>query len=127
MMGDDTPQLESIEAVDEAPKSSAIHKPEDIASAFFSMEKPNLKKLLKEMSSKQLRRVIMNVASFPMIEPGDKLQTEYEKRAAYLFNEMVTNKTIIQLSYEMQRAEEAAKQLEQGVEENGKEEETDNR
>jgi hypothetical protein len=100
------------------------HGPEDVAAAFFQREKPRLKGLLSNMSSKQIRRFVMHVVSYPMCDAGDMPVTDNEKRAAYLFAEMMTNKTIMQLTLEMQKVDEAqkiedTKTDEQGVVENG--------
>lgn len=86
-----------------------IGNPEDIAAAFFMKEKPRLKFLLKNLSAKQLRRVIMNVASFPLTDPGDLPKTKEEKDVAYIFSEMTLNKSVMILTKEMQKAEEALK------------------
>lgn len=85
------------------------HRPEDIAAAFFKKEKPRLRGLLMNMSAKQIRRFVMHVAAFPMHDAGDNPKTDAERRAAYLFNEMVTNKTLMILSLEMQKVDEAQK------------------
>ena len=86
-----------------------IGSPEDLAAAFFKKEKPHLKMLLQKMSAKQLRRFVMNVAAFPLVDKGDLPQTEEEKQAAYIFSEMSLNKTLMILSVEMKKAEQTLK------------------
>lgn len=89
-----------------------IHQPEDIAAAFFQRSKPVLKKLLGTMSAKQMRRFVMHVGSYPHHDKGDLPRTEEEKKAAYILNEMMFNKTIMQLAAEAQKVDEAQKQEE---------------
>jgi len=96
----------------------SIGNPEDIAAAFFKKEKPHLKLLLTKMSAKQLRRFVMNVAAFPLVDPGDLPKTPEEKQAAYIFSEMTLNKSLMILAAEMKKAEEAIKQKEKVNEEN---------
>lgn len=86
------------------------HDPADAAAVFFSREKPLLVSLLNGMSVKQIRRFVVHVASYPLLGPGDILQSEEEKRAAYLFGQMVWNKSIMQLQLEMEKHEAAMKQ-----------------
>lgn len=96
-----------------------LGNPEDLAAAFFMKEKPRLKFLLKNLSAKQLRRVIMYVASHPLTDPGDMPRTKDEKDAAYIFSEMSLNKSVLVLSAEMQKAEQALKKQEQEKSEDG--------
>lgn len=105
----------------ELPKNDNIFRPEDIAAAFFMKEKWNLKRILTNMSVKQIRRFVMHVAAYPMHDPGDTPKTDAEKSAAHLFNEMVTNKTMMQLAVEMEKAEAASNKI--TLEENNKTEE----
>ena len=80
---------------------------EDLAASFFRLEQPRLKILLSKLTSKQLRRVIFNASSYPFVDKAYNPRTDTERQAAYLVSEMVTNKMIMQLSFEMQQAEKA--------------------
>jgi hypothetical protein len=108
------------------------HSPSDIASAFYALNEKKLKRCLEKLSVRQLRRVIMLVASYPLRDVY-KTNNIDERGASYLLNEMVMNKVIMQLQVESERAEAAQKAeeereklnttnnetLEQGVQTNG--------
>lgn len=79
----------------------------DKAALMFKMQLPRFHALVKELSMKQLRRVLMNVASFPLADDRFKPQSELEKKAAYFFNELVTEKTVMQLYLEQEKAMKA--------------------
>lgn len=96
----------------EGVKVQDVHKAEDIAAVFFKMQQPRLKILLSKMSSKQLRRVIFNAVSYPMVEKEYAPRTKEERDALYLVHEMTLNKTIMQLSFEMNKADNALKEQE---------------
>lgn len=82
--------------------------PADMAASFFTLNEKKLHSLIRNMSIRQLRRMIMAVASFPL--KGEYApKTPEEKNAAYLFNEMCFNRSIMQLQLEMKRADEANK------------------
>lgn len=83
------------------------HTPADAAAAFFGMQKTKLAMLLENMSAKQMRRILMNACSFPFVDKQYTPRTDEERSAAYLVGEMLTNRMIMQLQYEMQLAEEA--------------------
>lgn len=89
-------------------KEEVQHSPADAAAAFFRLEEPRFKLLLEQMSAKQIRRFVMYVGAFPLTDRY-KLQNDLEKRAAYLFGQMVFNKSIMQLQFEMERVEQAQK------------------
>lgn len=108
--GTDTEDLLSQES--NGTPADLQHDPADAAAVFFSREKPMLKSLLNGMSVKQIRRFVIHVASYPLLDAGDVLQSEEEKRAAYLFGEMVWNRVIMQMQVEMEKTEAAMKQRE---------------
>lgn len=98
------------------------HSPADVAAAFFLKSKAEIKHLLTNMSAKQIRRFTMHAISYPMCDAGDMPKTGEEKRAAYLFNEMIQHKLIMQLATEMAKVEEADKVIQasnEGEENNG--------
>lgn len=97
-----TEQLEQQLA--EAAKNPDLHSPADIAAAFFMMQGPKLARNLEKMSVKQLRRMIMYVASFPLNDKTFKPKTDKEASAAYTFNEMTFNRAIMQLQAEYDKA-----------------------
>lgn len=83
--------------------------PEDLAAVFFKGQKPKLLALLANMSAKQMRRVFYNACAYPLVENYHLPRTKEERDLLYLAHEMVLNKTVMQLHFEMQKAEEAAK------------------
>lgn len=91
------------------------HKPEDIAAAFFKLNKAKLERQLSQLSAKQLRRVIFNSCSYPFVDKEYKPRTDEEKQVAYTVSEMMLNRTIMQLSFEMNAADEALKKQENDV------------
>lgn len=92
-----------------------VHQPEDIAAAFFKLNQAKLERQLSNLSSKQLRRVIFNACSYPFVDKEYKPRTEEEKQVAYVIHELMLNKTIMTLSFEMQEAEKALKKQETEV------------
>lgn len=91
------------------------HAPEDIAAAFFKLNKAKLERLIANLSAKQMRRVIMNACSYPFVDKEYLPRTQEEKQTAYTVSEMMLNKTIMTLSFEMQQAEKAMAQQETSV------------
>ena len=89
------------------------HSPEDVAAAFFALEMPRLRAAILTMSQKQLRRFLFNLVAYPLVPEGAEMKTDLEKSAYYLAEQMISNKTMMQLHAEMQRAENAQKLLEQ--------------
>lgn len=83
--------------------------PEDLAAVFFKGQKPKLQALLSKMSAKQLRRVLYNAVAYPLVEKFNLPRTQDERDALYLVHEMVLNKTVMQLHFEMTKAEDAVK------------------
>lgn len=99
---------EEIEQLPELPPS-LDHSPADTAAVFFKRYQKELVARLQTMSLRQVKRVIMAVGSHPFngaYSPKDK----NEERVAYLFNEMVYNKTIMILDFEKQRIETTKKE-----------------
>lgn len=94
-----------IDAVEGKITEQETHKPEDVAAAFFKLEKTKFQALLAKMAPYQLRRAIMNAVSYPFVDKEYNPETEEEKQFAYLTHELMLNKTIMQLSFEMQQAE----------------------
>lgn len=81
------------------------HDPADLAATFFKMQAPRLDRLLDKMSAKQLRRLIFNAVSYPLVDRKYAPRVQEEKDAAYLVAEMVFNRAIMQLTVEMQKAQ----------------------
>lgn len=101
---------------EELEKNMEKHNAEDIAAAFFTLEQPNLKRLLDDLSQRQMRRLIFQLVSYPFTPKEYKPTDELEKKAFYLGNEMIQNRMIMQLSLEMQKVQEAEqKQNEQNA------------
>lgn len=96
----------------EAPKEGEVHKAEDIAAAFFRLNEAKLVHQLDKLSIKQLRRVLYNACAYPFVKEDYKPETTEEQDCAYVVHEMMLNKTIMQLSFEMEQAEKATKNQE---------------
>lgn len=85
--------------------------PEDIAAAFFTLEYPKFKALLNVLSMNELIRLCLNMAGKEFVPDANKLKSDNEKSAFYLADQMIFNRSIMLLSYEMQKAEQAQKLL----------------
>lgn len=85
------------------------HSPEDSAAAFFMKNQNLLRNAVNAMSSKQLRRFLYNLVSYPHVETGKEVKSQLEKEALHVANEMVMNKAVMQLAFELGKAEEAMK------------------
>lgn len=94
------------------------HNPEDVAAAFFHLEYPRFKAMLNTLSMNELVRLCLNLAGNEFVPEQNKLKSEKEKTAYYLGNQMVFNRSIMQLTYEMQKVEEAQKLLEKNKQTN---------
>lgn len=81
--------------------------PEDAAAAFFSLEQPRFKELINNMSLRELKRLIYQLVSYPLTEKQYAPQTDIERKAFYIGNEMVQNRAMMQLHLEMKKVEEA--------------------
>ena len=92
------------------------HGPEDIAAAFFKMQRSKFELLLKKLAPYQIRKAIMYVVSYPF-DDTIKLETDEEKQFAYLAHEMMFNKSIMQLVAEQAKVDQAQQQaLQEGDE-----------
>lgn len=96
------------------------NRPEDLAAAFFSMEYPKFVKMVNDLSYNQLIRLCINLAGNEFVPDKNKLKTEEERHAFFLADQMIHNRTIMRLHFEMEKAAEAEKQQTKGEEENGK-------
>ena len=93
--------IEQIEAIPtETPQGTIVEEqkpaPEDMAAAFFRMQKPRLLMLIEKLSAKQMRRILVNACSYPFVDRAYEPKNETERAVAFLANEMVVNKTIMQ-------------------------------
>lgn len=82
------------------------HLPEDVAAAFFRMERPRLQALLSQMSAKQMRRVMLYVCSYPFVD-GVYRPKDNEEKVAVILDRMLYNKAIMQLSWEIKKVDES--------------------
>lgn len=122
MEQNNTPQTpEEVEqALNKAKDQINRHNPEDVAAAFFKMEQPKFKKLIESLSHRQLKRLVFQLVSGPLVQQQYVATSEEEKRAYYLGDQMIYNRMIMQLSMEMQKAEEAVQKEKQNLEETNK-------
>lgn len=84
--------------------------PADKAAAFFMKSAQELSRLIKDMSLRELKRMVMNVAAYPYVDMKVPKKGSLEERATYFFNEMIWHKTIMQLQFEQEKALEAMEQ-----------------
>ena len=101
--------LNSKETTEALVQQDMTHKPEDIAAAFFMRQEPKFIQLVDKLSLRAAKRLIMHLALGPLANKDYKLNTDEEKSAAYIGNELIFNRVIMQLSEEMRVADEAAK------------------
>lgn len=94
-------------------------RPEDIVAIYYQKEKNSLAHLLRTMSAKQLRRMIMFVGSYPELAAGDHVRTLEEKRSAELFHNMMMHKCVLILGQEHARAVDALEQQKEESKEDG--------
>lgn len=83
------------------------HSPEDIAAAFFSLEYPKYRAMLSTLSMNELIRLSLNLAAGEMTPELNQLKTDKERKAYYLGDQMIQNRSIMRLAFEIQKAEEA--------------------
>lgn len=98
------------ETKEKTPIKPEDYNPEDVAAAFFSMNDKRLINNLRQLSKRQLERVCYHVASHGLGAKPVKLNDELEKNTAYVMLEMITNRVIMQLHLEMEKAEKASLQ-----------------
>ena len=91
----------------------------DKAAAFFQRSAHDLKILLDKMSLREMKRMIMNVSTYPYLDRNYEVKSgSVEAKASYRFNEIMWQKTIMQLQFEQEKALKAM--------EEGKDKETGN-
>lgn len=82
--------------------------PADKAAAFFQRSAVELQQQINNMSLRSLKRMIMNVATYPYLDREYTVKKDsIESKASYRFNEMVWYKTIMQLQFEQEKAQKA--------------------
>lgn len=97
-----TEQIVKEQIVDQNP-----HGPEDIAAVFFQRHTPVFINAVNKLSFRQLKRVLINLTLGPLAPREYLPSKEIEKHAAYIGNELIFERVIMQLHVEMQRAQEA--------------------
>lgn len=124
-MSDELVELQAVTPEPSLPTLEDLqtqHRPEDAAAAFFQMNESKLARLVDGLKLNQLQRIFMHVALAGLGKKPYKLigdDNEPEKQTAYVFNELVTQRFVMQLALEMERAENAhKKELEKQGEEN---------
>ncbi len=82
--------------------------PADKAAAFFQKSVMDLKIHIDQMSLRSLKRMILYQATYPFLGKEYTLKKgSPEFKAAYRFNEMITQKVLMQLQYEHEKAMKA--------------------
>lgn len=103
-----SPELVEQVMVDKALKEDPTGTPGDKAAAFFQRSVVELKSLLEDMSLREIKRMILNVATYPFLDRNYEVKKgSIEAKASYRFNEMVWQKTIMQLQFEQEKAQKA--------------------
>jgi hypothetical protein len=99
----DPNQLEQA-MVEKALAEDPSGTPADKAAAFFQRSAHDLVILLDQMSLRAIKRMVMNVATYPYLDRDYTVKRgSVEDKASYRFNEMVWQKTIMQLQYEQEK------------------------
>lgn len=100
-------QIISPEVVEQVMVDKALQDPAglpaDKAAAFFMKSAQELSRLIKDMSLRELKRMVMNIAAYPYIDIKVPKKGSIEERATYFFNEMTTHKMIMQLQFEQEK------------------------
>ncbi len=91
------------------------YTPADVAAAFFRLNAPKFRELLAKMAPYQIRNALMNAVTYPFTDTKYEPESQDEKTFAYLVHEMLLNKTIMQLHWEMEKAESDLKKQEENV------------
>lgn len=117
-MSDDQQQTEELQhvnpaSVEEVMVEKALAEdptgtPADKAAAFFQRSVDDLKVHVDRMSMRALKRMILYQATYPFLGKEYKLKVgSPEYKAAYRFNEMITQKVLMQLQFEHEKAVKA--------------------
>lgn len=102
------PTLVEEKMVEKALAEDPSGTPADKAAAFFQRSVEDLKVHLELMSKRALKRMILYQATYPFLGKEYTLKKESpEFKAAYRFNEMITQKVLMQLQYEHEKAMKA--------------------
>lgn len=109
LTADSNVQVVSPETVEQVMVEKALAEdptgqPADKAAAFFKKSAQELNRLLSDMSLRECKRMIMNVAAYPFVDMRPVKKGSNEEKASYFFNEMIMHKTIMQLQYEQEKA-----------------------
>jgi len=103
-----SPQAIEEKMVEKALNEDPSGTPADKAAAFFQRSAIDLQKMLDNMSLRAIKRMVMNVSTYPYLNRQYEVKKEsIEFKASYRFNEMVWHKTIMQLQFESEKAEKA--------------------
>jgi hypothetical protein len=112
----DLPPLEQVvnpasleeKMVEKALAEDPTGTPADKAAAFFQRSVGDLKVHIDRMSLRGLKRMILYQATYPFLGKEYKLKVgSPEYKAAYRFNEMITQKVLMQLQFEHEKAMKA--------------------
>lgn len=83
--------------------SKDIGSPADLAAAFFDKHLFALKTRVNMLSLRQLKRVMMSVASYPFAKVEYEPRSGIEKEVAYHFDQLIHTKAIMQLEFEREK------------------------
>lgn len=90
-------------------KTEQLYSPEDIAAAYFTRAFPRMKQLVMDMSKKELQRVIICAAAYPLTPAGFSIRSEREGMLAHDLEHMVMSKSVmIAAMIEFKKQQESA-------------------
>lgn len=95
---------EEVKQTENVDDQMGKNNPEDIAAAFYTKHHQRLLNNLSQMSKRQLVRVAYHVATNGLTHKDFKLNDDIEKQTAYTMLEMISNRVIMQLHAEMEKA-----------------------
>lgn len=102
------PALAEEKMVEKALAEDPSGTPADKAAAFFQKSVGDLKHHIDQMSLRALKRMVLYQATYPFLGKEYTLKKgSAEFKAAYRFNEMITQKVLMQLQYEHEKAMKA--------------------
>lgn len=113
-MTDEVKHEEKQAEVEAAFTPAPTHTPADMAAMFFSMNEKKLQVALGQLSIRQARRIIYNLASYPLGKSTNyALKTDAEKSVVYITNEMLNNKQVMAMAIQLEaaQAKEAAAEV----------------
>lgn len=96
----------TVNGVEGTIKQQEQYSPEDVAAAFFRMNRNKFEELLGKMAPYQIRRAVMNAVSYPFVDEEYNPSDNDERQFAYLVHELMMNKSMMMMAGEMLKVAE---------------------